>query len=228
MAELPSSPVSPSHFFEEFLPSAFAEGEVPEDLRQVEAKLGVRLEGEGGGEWLLDLAQGALRVVPGSREEAVFTVVQTVDDWRGALWEGRGGFVGRQAAQLLQPGPRSAGPGGLGAPGPAVLGQLAALQGVIRMVVAGGPGGDWRVDFKLGPGAIPEEPTTTLTIADADAAAIERGELDPLQAFMAGRIQIAGDMAFVMQMQALSMQAASGAGPGGSGGAAGGGGAPGR
>jgi putative sterol carrier protein len=40
-----------------------------------------------------------------------------------------------------------------------------------------------------------------------DAAALERGELDPMQAFMSGRIQIAGDMTLLMQMQAIQMQA---------------------
>ena len=39
---------------------------------------------------------------------------------------------------------------------------------------------------------------------------MERGELDPLQAFMAGRVRIAGDMALLMQMQAIQMQAQTG------------------
>jgi putative sterol carrier protein len=73
------------------------------------------------------------------------------------------------------------------------------------MVVSGGPGGDWKTNFKLGPGPIPTEPTTTVSISADDAAAMERGELDPMQAFMGGRIQIAGDMALMMQMQAAMM-----------------------
>ena len=88
---------------------------------------------------------------------------------------------------------------------PAALGRLQALRGMIRMVVAGGQGGDWKVNFKLGPGPIPPEPNTTVTISAEDASAMERGELDPMQAFMAGRIQIAGDMALMMQMQAATM-----------------------
>ncbi len=38
------------------------------------------------------------------------------------------------------------------------------------------------------------------------ATKLERGELDPLQAFMSGQIQIAGDMALMMQMQ-MALQA---------------------
>ena len=139
-------------------------------------------------------------------------MVQSVDDWRGALWEGRGGAFGQGAVALFKPGAGAAASGGgMGgaAPSPAALQQMQALDGVIRMVVAGGEGGDWQVDFKLGPGAIPEEPTTTVTVTAADADAMAAGELDPMQAFMAGRIQVAGDMALMMQMQAIQMQAAA-------------------
>jgi hypothetical protein len=111
-----------------------------------------------------------------------------------------------------------------GPPSPAALAQMEQLDGVIRMVVAAGEdgGSDWKVDFKLGPGSIPDEPTTTITIASADAAAMETGELDPMTAFMSGKLQVTGDMALMMQMQAIQMQAAaqaasSGGSDGGSG-----------
>ena len=85
------------------------------------------------------------------------------------------------------------------------------LSGVIRMVVADASAGDWSVAFKLGPGEIPAEDTTTVTISAEDAAAMESGALNPMEAFMAGRIQVAGDMALMMQMQAIQMQAAAAA-----------------
>ena len=72
--------------------------------------------------------------------------------------------------------------------------------------------------FKLGPGPIPPEPTATLSFTAEDAAALERGELDPMQAFMSGRIQITGDRTIVMQMQAIQMQAAAEAAQAGQGG----------
>jgi putative sterol carrier protein len=85
---------------------------------------------------------------------------------------------------------------------------MRALDGLVRIVVQGGQGGDFAVGFKLGPGAIPAQPSATLSLSAADAAAMERGELDPLAAFMAGRIRVEGDMTLVMQMQAIQMQAA--------------------
>ncbi len=217
MPDFPASPISPQEFFEQFVPKAFAEADPPEGLEALDLKVGVRLEGEGGGEWVYHLRDGALSMEAGPRDEAAFTVVQSVVDWRGALWEGRGGAIGKQAAALFRPGEAQAAaqPGGLGGPpSPAALAQLKNLSGVIKMVVAGGTGGDWSVAFKLGPGEIPAEPTTTVSISADDAAAMERGELDPMQAFMAGRIQVAGDMTLMMQMQAIQMQAAAQAQPG--------------
>jgi hypothetical protein len=216
VAEFPVSPIPPSEFLEGFLPRAFAEADVPDEVKQVDVLLGVKLEGAGGGEWLVQVENGVLRVRRGSREEAAFTLVQSVEDWRGALWQGRGGAIGKGASAVFRPGAAmaSGGPGGLaGAPSPAALAAMRSLQGLLRMVVTGGEGGDWAVAFKLGPGPIPAEPTTTLSVSAADAAAMERGELNPLEAFMAGRIQVAGDLALVMQMQAIQMQAASGAPP---------------
>ena len=43
----------------------------------------------------------------------------------------------------------------------------------------------------------------------ADAQAMAEGTLDPMAAFMQGKIMVAGDMALMMQMQAIQMQAAA-------------------
>jgi len=213
MPDFPAAPIAPADFLERWLPEAFAQADVPDEVRAADVALGVLLEGPGGGEWVLRVKGGALDVSAGSRGDTAFTFVQTVADWRGALWEGRGGAFGHGAAGLFRPGPVAAGAaGGMGgAPSLAVLEQLRALDGVIRMVVAGGAGGDWAVAFKLGPGDIPAEPTTTITITADDADKLQTGELNPMEAFMAGRIRVMGDMALMLQMQAIQMQAAAAA-----------------
>lgn len=211
MPPFPSRPVPPAELLERWLPAAFAEADLPDDVRRSDVRLGLRLEGAGGGEWVLQIESGALRVIAAPRDDTAFTFVQSVDDWRGALWEGRGGAIGQAAAGLFRPGarPAAAGPAGVaGTPTPAALEQMRALDGLVRIVVRGGQGGDFAVGFKLGPGAIPAQPSATLSLSADDAAAMERGELDPLAAFMAGRIRVEGDMTLVMQMQAISMQAA--------------------
>jgi hypothetical protein len=200
MPQLPPSTTSPKDFLEDWLPAAFAEAELPEAAKDVEVTFGIRLEGDEGGEWVFHLDRGVLRVEQASREAAAFTLVQSVDDWRGALFEGRGGMFGQQATALFRPGAASDGPARQ-RPGPDALAALRNLDGLIRMVVSGGEGGDWAVGFKLGPGPIPGEPTTTVTVSADDAVALGKGELDPMQAFMSGKIQIAGDMGLMMQMQ---------------------------
>ncbi|MDH3211823.1 MAG: SCP2 sterol-binding domain-containing protein [Myxococcales bacterium] len=221
MPVFPTAPIPPSEFMEGFLPEAFAaSGALRDSVKDLETRLGIKLEGEGGGEWVVHVAKGGFRVEREPRDEAAFTFVQSVGDWRGALWEGRGGAIGRQASALFRPDqwPAAAGPGAMGAPPtPAALAQMQSLSGLMRMVVTGGEGGDWRIDFKLGPGAIPDEATTTIRLSAEDAAAMERGELNPVEAFMAGRIQVGGDLTLVMQVQMIQMQAASGAAAGGGG-----------
>jgi hypothetical protein len=156
------------------------------------------------------LDHGRVHVVRGPRDEAAFSYVQSVEDWRGALWEGRGGAIGQGAARFFQPGTDAPAAGQLGgAPSPAALVELAKLSGMIRMVVAGDGGEGWSVAFKIGPGAIPAAPTTTLTLSEADAAALGRGELDPMTAFMSGRMRVEGDMTLMLQVQAVQMQVAA-------------------
>lgn len=207
MTSLPSASTSPKEFFEQWLPKAFSAAPVPEAAKAVDVKLGVKLDGSGGGEWVFHMDHGKLNIAPASAEPCAFTLIQSVDDWRGCLWEGRGGAFGKQAAAMFQPGAQSEGGQGPGGRpmNPQAIERLGALKGVIRMIVSGGSGGDWKVDFKLGAGPVPADPTTTVTITHEDADAMGRGELDPMQAFMSGKIQIAGDMALMMQMQAATM-----------------------
>jgi hypothetical protein len=154
-----------------------------------------------------------VRVRAGSRAETAFSYVQSVDDWRGALWEGRGGAVGRGAAALFRPGAREveAAVGLVGAGIPAAIASLRELRGLLHVVVSDSAG-DWRVGLQLGPGEIPARPTTEVCVSATDADQMATGDLKPIEAFMAGRIRILGDMGLVLQMQAAQMQAAAGAG----------------
>ena len=203
MPELPKEPIPASQFMEEFVPSAMETADIPADA---DLKLGVCLEGEGGGEGLISVSGGQFSVEQGACDAAVLTLVQSVDDWRGALWEGQGGEFGRQAAALFAGGADSDSgqPLQLGA-----LSALSELEGLIRIRVTEAERGDWTTGFKLGQGAIPAEPTTEIEMTAEDARALQDGTLDPMQAFMAGKIRVTGDMALMMQLQAVLMAAGS-------------------
>jgi len=209
MPTLPSEPIPADEFLEEFVPAAFAELAGDRRLPETDLALGFRLVGAGGGDWIYRVADGALAVESGDREAATLSVVQSVADWRGALWEGRGGIFGRVATGVLSGSAFAAIRDAAGdrEPNLEALEPIRALDGLVRVVLAGDEGGDWSLAIRLGPGAIPAEPSATVTIQAEDAAAIERGELDPLTAFMAGRVEVIGDMTLVLQMQAVLMQA---------------------
>jgi hypothetical protein len=210
LPSFPSEPVAPEAILENFLPELFARLADGRKLPETALELGFRLDGETGGEWVYRVRDGGLGVERASRDGAALTVIQTVDDWRGALWEGRGGMFGRMANALLngdallalreKQGDRE--------PDFRALEPLSRLDGLIQVVLVGDEGGDLGISVKLGPGEVPSEPNAVVRIRAEDALAIERGELDPLQAFMGGQIEVLGDMTLVLQMQAVLMQAA--------------------
>ena len=210
MPEFPRSPVPPAELLENYLPAALDAAPTAERIGGVSVALGVQLVGDGGGEWVLDLSGGAVRVRAGSRAQAAFSYVQTVDDWRGALWEGRGGAIGRGVAALFRPGAPEVESafGMVGAGIPAALDALGPLRGLLHVVVSDADR-EWRVGLQLGPGEIPAAPTTEVCVTAADADALAAGDLKPIEAFMAGRIRVLGDMGLVFQIQAAQMQAAA-------------------
>jgi putative sterol carrier protein len=210
MAAFPAEPVAPAALIEGWLPAALAAAPPP-GSEALDVELGIQLTGPGGGEWVVHVDHGRIGVARRPRAEAAFTYVQSVEDWRGALWEGKGGAIGEGAARFFQPGAlANASAGQLGAaPTPAALVELAKLSGLLELVVTGEDGAAWRVAFKIGPGAIPAQATTRVHIAEADAAALGRGELDPMTAFMSGKMRVEGDMTLMLQVQAVQMQAAA-------------------
>jgi len=208
VAEFPRSPVPPAEFFEGYLGELFAGLDLPRSLSKLDLCVGLLLEGESGGEWVTTLSGGTLAVARGSREGAAFTFVQSVEDWRGALWAGRGGVVAERLAALFGANGAPRLPARLRRATPEIFDRLAALEGVVRAVITGGPHGDWSASVKFGPGEIPVDPTATISLHHDDAAALARRELGPLEAFLAGRISVAGDMMLMVQCQALLSEAA--------------------
>ncbi len=211
----PAEPVAPRVFIEDVIPALFVDLELSPAERAVELRLGVVLSGadanDSGGEWTLHFIDGELGIEPTRRPDCDITLVQRVADWRSALWSGRPAFVA-DAVQALFAG-NGAGPAASAlpftlVPDPRALEALRALRGHLEIRVEAGSGADdWRLGIILGAGPIPAPPDATIQLGAAQADAIHRGELHPLEALMTGALRLEGDLGLVLQIQAIAMTA---------------------
>ncbi len=79
------------------------------------------------------------------------------------------------------------------------------VKAVVQFNLTGDGGGTWTVKIAEGKCAVTEgasdAPNATVTAAAADYLALTRGELNPMSAFMGGKLKIAGDMSLMMSFQ---------------------------
>ena len=78
------------------------------------------------------------------------------------------------------------------------------IDGIFKFDVTGPQAGVWLVDCKNvavteGDGAA----DVTIVVSDEDLLAIDAEELDALQAFMLGKVQVEGDMGLAMKLQQI-------------------------
>lgn len=79
------------------------------------------------------------------------------------------------------------------------------VDGSFKFVLTGEEPGTWVVDCKdnLGVRDSDEDADCIMSLTSEDLCAISAGELDGMQAFMLGRIQVEGDMGLAMKLQTL-------------------------
>jgi hypothetical protein len=219
LSSFPPEPVSPRVFFEDTIPGLFAEVVLNEAERSVELKVGVVLQGEQagehlgerGGEWTLHFIDGELGITDGRAEDCDITIVQRVEDWRSALWEGRPGLIADAVAVVAESGLdalRSFGDVD-GPRNPAALDELSEIRGLIEAIIASETDGvdDWRLAIQIGPGPIPVLAQATIRLGADQADAIRRGELHPVEALIKGQLRLEGDFGLIIQLQAIAMAA---------------------
>ena len=160
-----------------------------------QATIRVVVEGEGGGDWYLNINAGEMTV----SAEAAFPPLMSIYesrayfDWSVSMASDAGLF----------------GPSGQNTQNELTRARIERLQkltGLIQFVFTDVPdGGDLSFFLQLGAGERPETPQTVLTMKAEDAQKMARGEINAQQAFMGGIMQVTGDMALAMQFGTAMM-----------------------
>ena len=89
-------------------------------------------------------------------------------------------------------------------PGAFIPEKAAGLDVVIQFKFTGEEAGDWFAAIKVGKVTVErgvhEAPKMTLTADSKDYVGIFTGELDPMKAFMEGKLKLAGDLNLAMKL----------------------------
>jgi SCP-2 sterol transfer family len=189
MADAQAAPeiVTPEQFFEQLLPAGFAAqresgAAVPQDF-----SMQYHVTGDGGGDWHVTIKDGAMTTKKGT-DEAVLTFTLSIGDFLDAILSRNGA-----APAILLPASR---------PGrPDNSGRAKMLKGTIAQELARESGDPFKLEMTFNGAATPR---TVLKMKLADFVAMQEGKLNGQEAFMTGRLRIEGDMAFMMQVAALT------------------------
>lgn len=189
----PPRDINVTAFFTQWLPSAFASEFGPGKRSATDITVAVKLEGEGGGEWILDVRQSELTVRhPGvDGGEPVVTMRQAVADWRAVA-------VGEEGAIDLAP--PQASPLDVLFVDPASRQIMNAVKGTVRFEVTGYHGRTWSMQVKFGTQPESLTPDATISVDAETYAAMLARKLAPPEAYFSGKIRLTGDTALAMQL----------------------------
>lgn len=191
-ANRPPRDITPAGFFTDWLPAEFAAEFGPGLRKAADITVAVRLEGEGGGEWVIDVRDDQLRVrapeEPGP--PPLVSLRQTVADWRAVA-------VGEEGAVNLAPPAASALDVLFVDPASRLV--LEAVEGTVRFEVEGYNGRTWWMEVKFGTHPHPAQPDALMLLdAETYAQVLDR-RLAPVDAYFSGKIQLRGNTSLALK-----------------------------
>ena len=82
--------------------------------------------------------------------------------------------------------------------------KAGSAKALIQLVLNGDGGGNWVIDVSEGQCAVREEtlpnPNVQVAMEATHFVSLIQGQLNPLQAFMSGKIKVSGNVGHLMQM----------------------------
>lgn len=193
--------ITPSAFFEEWLP---AQVEAFGELLQMFAEgisfiVSVKVTGVGGGEWTTKLTNGKPEIVTGIDPQALATVTVSAENLVLAVTGQLDHLQPEKAPDL--PADMDLSPEAIKQQATDLIESLKAIEGSLRFALVGAePPLEVAVKFA---GEMKDEPDCDVKIQLEDAQRIASGDLDPMGAFMSGKIGIEGDASVLLQLFAL-------------------------
>ena len=203
MADLNNLPldISPASFFA-LVEETMANESAPAGASPEKAQ--ITLTGDGGGQWTMGFVDNKLSITEDSAQNPPVQATTSVDDWR-ALVAGSIATTIREAT-----GDVAVDPSKLATlyKSSTLVEQIKAYPGDLQVTLTADDGNKHVFTLTFGGAAPkPDTPTANVGIQLGDLVAMLKGEMQPQEAFFMGKIEIGGDMNFVMGLFGVLMSA---------------------
>lgn len=187
---------TPQALIEQEIPAQFAavQAQLSPAQKQVSIKFGVDISNAG--QWTLRYANGALNVKNGLDNDCDINILTSIDSFNAAI-------NNNEQVANFDPSKIDAGKY-IQRLKPELADQVRQITGTLKAGVLDVDEELMSVTIKFG-AAAPATPTCEIYIQENDIEELVSGRMNPQQAFMAGKIQIKGDMTIAMQLAALMM-----------------------